>query len=302
MIFKDLHHLPSSPGTEYKAPCPHRRHRSNMMLNPLNLTHLNRIDDPAADAITLNLEDAIAPARKREALENIALFLSHCPASSSRIIVRVNPLDEGGAEEIDFLNRYGFDAVRLSKVRSRYEIERALTLLSEDKELHLSLETAEAFRDLAQWRGIDRLTTANLGILDLLADLDLPQSLLVPGNPTVDAILTRFLLDAKTAKLIPVGFMYQDYVNVKAYEQWSVHLRLLGFSAAACMGPKQVEIAHDVFGIDPQESVRALHIKKVFEENQAKNIHGFMDNIYGYIDEPIYRDARNILNHIKENT
>jgi citrate lyase subunit beta/citryl-CoA lyase len=302
MIFDDLQHLPAHPSTLHKAPCPHARHRSNMMLNPLNLKHLNRIDSLSADAITLNLEDAIAPARKREALENIALFLSHCPASSSRVIVRVNPLDRGGAEEILFLNDYGLDAVRLPKVRTRDEIERALALLPKDRELHLSIETAEAFRDLAQWRGIDtRLSTANLGILDLLADLDLPQSLLQMGNPTMDAILTRFLLDARTAGMAATGFTYQDYANVNEYEHWMRHLRSLGFSSGACMGPAQVSIANRVFDIDPHEIERALHIKNIFEKNQARDINGFMDDIYGYIDEPIYRDALNILKNIKEN-
>ena len=302
MIFADVSALPEKPGTVTKAPCPHRRHRSNMMLNPLNLKHLNRIDDAKADAITLNLEDAIAPARKHEALENIALFLSHCPVSRSRIIVRVNPLDRGGAEEITYLNRLGFDAVRVSKIRTREEIERALDLLAEDKELHLSIETAEAFRDLASWRGIKRLTTVNLGILDLLADLGLPHALLRVGHPTIEHLLTRFLTDARVAGLLPVGFMYQDYADGDGYAAWMKYLKDLGYDAAACMGPKQVDIANAIFDIHDDESRRrAEHIVRIFEENTLKNINGFMDDRYGFIDEPIYRDAQNILAHIKEN-
>ena len=302
MIFPDLAALPAQPGTVRKAPCPHTRHRSNMMLNPLNLKHLNRIDDHPADAITLNLEDAIAPARKQEALENIALFLSHCPTSTSRIIVRVNPLDAGGAEEIAFLNEYSLDAIRLSKVRTRDEIERTLALLAPDRELHLSIETAEAFRDLASWRGIDRLTTANLGILDLLADLHLSHALLELGNPTIDHILTTFLLRARIAGVIPVGFMFQDYADTERYAEWLNHLKYLGYDAAACMGPAQVAIAHRVFDrYDDEAIARARHIARVFEEHALNNINGFMDDRYGFIDEPIYRDAQNILNNIKEN-
>jgi len=303
MIFSGLTTLPDLPGTAIKTPCPHRRHRSNMMLNPLNLTHLNRIDEHPADAITLNLEDAIAPACKQEALANIALFLSHCPASESRIIVRVNPLDAGGAEEIAFLNDYGVDAVRLSKVRTRDEIKRALALLAPDRELHLSIETAEAFRDLASWRGVERLTTVNLGILDLLADLHLPHAHLRIGHPTIEHILTRFLVDARIAGVLPVGFMYQDYADIDGYRAWLKHLKDLGYDAAACMGPKQVKVAHAVFDIDDDESRRrAEHIVREFEKNSLKNINGFMDDKYGFIDEPIYRDAQNILSHIKENT
>jgi len=298
MIFASLDTRPATVGTAYKAPCPHRRHRSNMMLNPLNLTHLNRIDESPADAITLNLEDAIAPARKREALENIALFLSHCPQSRSRIIVRVNPLDAGGAEEIRFLNAYGFDAVRLAKVRSRDEILRALALLSPDKALHISVETVDAFRDLAHWGGIARLTTANLGILDLLADLNLPQHLLVPGNPTIEHLLATFLIRARTAGLLPTGFMFQDYADTATYTRWLQELRRMGYDAAACMGPAQVAIANRLMAPDENERIRAEYIRDRFEANQAQNVHGFMDEQYGFIDEPIYRDALNILKNI----
>jgi len=110
MIFDTLDRLPEHFGNKQKAPAQQRYFRSNMMLNPLTLKHLNRMDESEADMITLNLEDAIAPSRKKEALHNIALFLSHMEKSNSFIIVRTNPLNEGGAEEIDFLNNFGFDA------------------------------------------------------------------------------------------------------------------------------------------------------------------------------------------------
>ena len=61
-----------------KEPCTHRRKRSNMMLNPLQLKHLNRIDESKADMITLNLEDAIAPSRKkRGSIQHSTISLSH---------------------------------------------------------------------------------------------------------------------------------------------------------------------------------------------------------------------------------
>ncbi len=298
MIFENLDTLPASYGACRKQPCKHRRHRSNMMLNPLNLKHLNRLDTLDADVVTLNLEDAIAPSRKKEALHNIALFLSHLEKSRSRIVVRVNPIDEGGAEEIAFLNDFGFDAIRVAKVRHRDEIEKALSLLSEEKELHISLETAEAFRDLAYWGDIDsRFTVANLGILDLLTSLNLPQSLLHPDNPTIRYILSKFLVDARTAGLFAFGFMFQDYRDTETYTKWCRFLKRMGFEGTACMGPKQVQIANEVFATDRKAVERAAHIKKRFEEESARGNHGFMDEKYGFIDEPIYKDALLTLQH-----
>ena len=297
MIFDTLENLPTQFGTCTKAPAQNRYYRSNMMLNPLNLTHLNRIDESQADMITLNLEDAIAPSRKKEALHNIALFLSHMTHSDACIIVRVNPLEEGGAEEITFLNDFGFDAVRVPKIKNQTQIAQALTLLDPTKELHISLETKEAFETLSTL-GIDpRLTTANLGILDLLNSLGLPQSLVTLENPTIDYILSKFLVDAKTACIHPISFMFQAYNDTETFEKWCLKEKMMGFETKACMGPKQVEIANKIFGLRDTDKTRALHIKKRFEEESAKGNHGFMDETYGiFIDEPIYKDSLLILN------
>ena len=307
MIFNNLNFLENLPlekysdlfGTSKKTKNRVKRFRSNMMLNPLNLKHLNRMDESNADMITLNLEDAIAPSRKKEALYNIALFLSHMKASNSFIIVRTNPLNEGGAEEIAFLNDFSFDAVRIAKVKNQTEIAQALTLLSSEKELHISLETKEAFENLSTLRIDERLTTANLGILDLLTSLGLPQSIVTLENPTIDYILSKFLVDAKTAGIHPISFMFQKYKVVETFKAWCKREKTMGFESKACMGPKQVQIANAIFGLNDYEIKRAQHIKKIFETNSAKDINGFMDDTYGFIDEPIYRDSLLILNNIQ---
>ena len=81
------------------------------MLNPLNLKHLNSIDDHQADMITLNLEDAIAPTRKKEALHNI---IKHAKATEAELnfVVKNNVLsvvihDNGIGMPQGELNRFG---------------------------------------------------------------------------------------------------------------------------------------------------------------------------------------------------
>lgn len=295
MIFNSLERLPKEFGTEKKAPALRKRYCSNMMLNPLKLKHLNRIDNMSADMITLNLEDAIAPSRKKEALHNIALFLSYLKESKSFIIVRTNPLDEGGKEEIEFLNSFSFDAVRVAKVKSREEILEIDKILSPDKEIHISLETKEAFHTLSTFSDIPRFTTANIGILDLLTSLGLPQSLVTHDNPTIHYILSKFLIDAKIAGVNPISFMFQDYQDTKGFRAWCELEKKMGFTTKACMGPLQVEIANEVFSVEKNEIVRAKHIKEAFETSSAKGENGFMDEDYGFIDEPIYRDALLVL-------
>jgi len=290
-IEERINHL----GHERKAPAPKKLYRSNMMLNPLKLKHLNRIDELEADMITLNLEDAIAPSRKKEALYNIAFFLSHLKKSKSFIIVRTNPLDEGGEEEIDFLNDFAFDAVRVAKIKSKEDILKVDKLLNREKEIHISLETKEAFHNLATFSNIPRFTTANLGILDLLTSLELPQSLVQHDNPTIHYILSKFLVDAKIAGVNPISFMFQEYNDTEGFKEWCKLEKEMGFTTKACMGPLQVEIANEVFKPNSEVIIRAKHIKKVFKASALKGENGFMDEAYGFIDEPIYRDALLIL-------
>ncbi len=283
-------------GSKRKERCTKPLPRSNMMINPLNLKHINRIDDLPADMVTLNLEDGISEERKKEALYNVALFVSNLETSNSCIVVRVNPLDEGGEEEIKFLEDFSFDAVRVSKVKSPKDIEKALSLTS--KEIHISMETKEAFRDIGSLKIDDRFTTANLGILDLLNSLGLSQYLVSLDNPTVEYILSRFLIECKSFDIYPISFMYQDYKNIEEFEKWCLKEKKMGFSGKQCLGPLQVEIANKIFGIDEKEIEKARYIVKVFEENSKKGINGFMDERYGFIDEPIYKDALLVLKFI----
>ena len=168
--------------------------------------------------------------------------------------------------------------------------------MSPDKEIHISLETKEAFYNLATFGNIDdRFTTANIGILDLLTSLGLPQSLLQHNNPTIHYILSKFLVDAKIANLTPISFMFQEYNDTKNFKKWCEIEKQMGFSAKACMGPLQVKIANEVFGVDNKAIERAKYIKKVFEASLAIGESGFMDEKYGFIDEPIYRDALLVL-------
>ena len=282
-------------GNKQKEPCKKKIFRSNMMLNPLRLKHLNRIDNLPADMITLNLEDAIAPSRKEEALHNIALFLSHLDYSNSFIIVRTNPLDKGGKEEITFLNDFSFDAVRVAKIETKDEILEVDRLLNREKEIHISLETKEAFHNLASFGVVERFTTANLGILDLLTSLGLPQSLVTHNNPTIHYILSKFLVDAKIANLNPISFMFQEYKDEEGFRKWCELEKKMGFTTKACMGPIQVKIANEMFGVSDEELKRAKEIKEAFETSSARSENGFMHEHYGFIDEPIYRDALLVL-------
>lgn len=257
--------------------------------------HLDKLDVLKTDFATVNLEDAVA--NKDFARNLVVQNLKN--RDNKKVIVRVNSFDSCAKEDIKAINTIKPYAIRIPKVKSIDTIQLALNLIHKDIEVHLTIETKEAFEKLTTFKIDPRVTTVFLGILDLLESLGLPQNLLQLDNPTIEYILSKFLVDSKIAGLHPVSFIYQEYKDLETFEKWCIKEKNMGFTSKGCTSPGQVEIVNKVFSTSTYEIERAKYIKKIFEEQQALGINGFSDEKYGFIDEPIYKDALLVLT--KEN-
>ncbi len=292
MIFQELHQLPNPKETKREPPASNL-YRSNLMVRGDNPKHLNKLDELKADVATINLEDGIA--NKDYALQLTKVFLSHLKRSYAKIAVRVNDIDSGGLEEIRALKPYKPDAFRIPKLKNLRQLEEALFVSDTSVDIYLTIETKEAFENIAVFASHPRVKVLYLGILDLYADLGLPQSMLAFDNPTTRYILSRFVLKCRTSGAIPVSFTYQEYTNSIDYEEWCRISKASGMAGQGCIAPNQVEIANSVFGHSEDEIEKARYIKEVFEGAHLLGESGFSDERYGFIDEPIYRDALLIL-------
>jgi citrate lyase subunit beta/citryl-CoA lyase len=212
-----------------------------------------------------------------------------------QLVVRVNPLGEGGEEDIAYINRALPDAIRIPKVKTPQEVAKVCGLVDPAVRIHLSIETGAALKNLPDLRVDERVDTAYLGILDLCADLGLPQSVMTPDSPTAHYLLSSFLVDAHIAGLHPVSFVYQEYKDLDTFERWCLLERSMGFSAKGCISPGQVEMANRIFAPDQAEIERARAIVHCFEAEAARGNTGFVHGEYGFVDEPIYRGALAVL-------
>jgi len=260
--------------------------------------YLDKLDFLDTDFSTVNLEDAVYD--KKFARELVVKNLLN--RKNSDIIVRVNSFDNCGKKDIEAINKIKPYAIRIPKVKSLDDIKLALKLIDEDIELHLTIETKEALNLLSTFKIDKRVTTVFLGILDLLESMELPQSLLQLDNPTIDYILSKFLIDSKIAGLKAVSFIYQDYQDLETFKQWCLKEKKMGFTAKGCTSPSQVKIVNQIFSVNENEIQKAKYIKMIFENQKAKGNTGFSDEKYGFIDEPIYKDAILILKNTQEIT
>ena len=269
--------------------------KSPLMLSCNKINHLSKIASLEADCIMLNLEDGVSPDEKPFALVLCAIFLMKHKRCDKKLVVRVNALDEGGYEEITYLNQFMPDAIRVPKIKNAKEVSSVLALLNEEIELHLSIETAESWHKLSTLAVNKRVTTFYLGILDLFADMKLSQGLINIDNPTITYMLSHFLVTCRAMGVKPVSFVFQGFKDEATFIKWLKLEKSMGYDAKGCISPNQVKLVNAMFVDKEAEIQRAKVIIKLFEMHRDEGITGFTDEEYGFIDEPIYKGALALL-------
>jgi citrate lyase subunit beta/citryl-CoA lyase len=269
--------------------------KSVLMLSCNNIKHLSKIESLDADCIMLNLEDGVSKEDKPFALVLCAIFLSRLRKSNKKLVVRVNALDEGGYDEITYLNQFMPDAIRVPKIKNKEEVKNILALLKKDIDLHLSIETASAWHNLSSLTVNHRVSAFYLGILDLFADMKLPQSLINLNNPTMHYMLSHFLITSKAMRVKPVSFVFQEHKDLETFSEWIKLEKKMGYDSKGCISPNQVNLVNKIFVNKEEEIKRAEVIIKLFEMHRDEGITGFNDEEYGFIDEPIYKGALALL-------
>ncbi|MFA5232774.1 MAG: aldolase/citrate lyase family protein [Sulfurimonas sp.] len=293
---RDLAALDALASPTYRMVNKRKNFRSVLMLSCNNFEHLMKIDLVEADCIILNLEDGVSKKDKPFGLVLCAIFLAHHKRCDKKLIVRVNSLVEGGYEEITYLNQFMPDAIRVPKIRDAKEVESVYELLNEKTELHLSIETSGAWANLSQLKIDKRVTTFYLGILDLFADMNLPQSLITRDNPVMLHILSQFLVTCRVIGVRPVSFVFQEFKNLEEFEKWIALEKSMGYDAKGCISPEQAKLVNKMFANNEREINRAITIIRLFELKREEGITGFEDDEFGFIDEPIYKGALALLN------
>ncbi|QOY53094.1 HpcH/HpaI aldolase/citrate lyase family protein [Candidatus Sulfurimonas baltica] len=292
---RDLQALDALAKPKYRNINKDNNFRSVLMLSCNNIKHLSKIEDLDADCIMLNLEDGVSKEEKPFALVLCAIFISHLATCNKKLVVRVNSLDETGYEEITYLNQFMPDAIRVPKIRTPQEVKQVRALLNDDIELHLSIETASAWHNLSSLRVHEDVTTFYLGILDLFADIKLSHKLINRDNPTMLYMLSHFFISCKTMGIKPVSFVYQEFKNLIEFDKWLELEKSIGYDAKGCISPDQVLHVNKIFVNEVKDIQRAQVIIKLFEMHKEQGITGFVDEEYGFIDEPIYKGALALL-------
>jgi citrate lyase subunit beta/citryl-CoA lyase len=196
-----------------------------------------------ADAVVLDLEDAVAPAAKGEARDAIAQWARQAPdADRERIVVRINDAGSSAfADDLRLLREARISNVMLPKAESAPHVQAVRAAVPEAGVLAL-IESAAGVANVQQVAGAEGTARLVFGTLDYALDLDLdiadgPDGLAHAAS--VLAIASRIAgLSAPVAGVTP---QLDDEQRLLADLAWS---RRHGFGAKLCIHPRQVAPIH----------------------------------------------------------
>jgi citrate lyase subunit beta/citryl-CoA lyase len=282
--------------------------RSSLIL-PINVPKfVERAHLRDADAIVLDLEDAVPPAEKVSARTLIPESLRMVARGGAEAAVRVNNEPELLAGDIDAAVQPGLDTISFPKAESAEQIravvaqieklEKARGIAPGHVRLSLAVETPRgllAAREIAT--SSPRIATMSVGVEDYCLELGVEPS---PDGTELLYAVSTIVTICKATGITPTGLVgsIAGFRDIATFEGAAERARKLGCLGAGCIHPDQVVVLNRVFSPDPAKVAYAEQVVAAFEEGVRRgtasvNVDGKM------VDVPVYKRALVILNRAR---
>ena len=228
-----------------------------------------------ADAVVVDLEDAVAPAAKAPAREALASHLD----PGRPLVLRLNAAGtEWHEADLALAAHPGVGAVMLPKAGSAADLARlpvpAIPMI----------ETARGMASLAEIASAPRVLRLAFGTLDFMADLNIPAD-----GPALDVFRAQMALASRVAGLAPpidgVTPAFDDLGPVEADTRRALQF---GFTARLLIHPRQVGPVHRALRPTDEELAWAREVLALATEGVAPH-KGAM------VDRPVIEKARGLL-------
>jgi citrate lyase subunit beta/citryl-CoA lyase len=238
-----------------------------------------------ADAVILDLEDAVAPADKVAARGH----LIESELDPARVIVRVNPAEtDEFAADLATLSQTDYRRIMVAKAESPKRLRRIDTRF----EVVALCETAKGVAQADRIAALDNVVALMWGAEDLVASLGGTSSRKPNGRYRDIAryARARVLLAAGARGKAAIDAVHLDIADVKRLAIEATDAAASGFRATACIHPSQVGVIRDAYRPDAKTVAWARAVLSAAERERG---------VFSYegrmVDEPVLRHARGVL-------
>jgi len=270
-----------------------------------------------ADAVFLDLEDAVAPDDKAGARGDVVRAMQELDWRGRPRFFRANALDTPYfyRDLIEVVEAAGdlLDAVMIPKVNRPEDLHAVSVLLAQLElatdldvgkvQLHAQIESAEGLTNAdAIARSTDRLGALHFGPGDFAATLRMPLTSIgvmdewdeaYPGHRFHYA-MQRIVVAARTAGVRVLDGPVADYGDEDGLRKSCLLARSLGFDGKWCIHPAQIPVVNEAFSPTEKEVEWAQKVVAAYEEANAAGS-GSVSVDGQMVDAASIRMARNTL-------
>lgn len=268
--------------------------RSFLFVPASRVDRFEKALDSEADAVVIDLEDAVPTDAKASARDDLCDWLESHQEDEAEILkktwVRINPLHSPwGHDDIDALSDFHLAGWVLPKAESPYDVEQVVNLKPKRTQLALLIESAAGMahaRLLAATEGVNRLM---FGTLDFQRDLNMHCDAL---ETQLDSFRAELTLASRLAGLeAPVDGATPSTTDIELVQAAVTRARAFGFGAKLCIHPRQVAAVNQAFLPTDKEYDWAQRVMQANKKHRggAFAVDGKM------VDAPVIRLAEQII-------
>ena len=247
-----------------------------------------------ADAVCIDLEDAVAPGRREEARGEVVRFLAGGgDPAAPHLLVRVNDLgSDAGWRDVDAIaGAARLDGVMVPMVRATTEVERAARRLGGEVAVLPLIETARGLEDAVGIGAVPGVAGLVFGGFDLALELG--------ATPAWEPLLyarSRVVHAAAVNRVPAYDVPSRDFRDLVGLREEAARARAVGFAGKTAIHPAQIPVIHDVFAPSRGEVERARAIVEADRGagGGAVGVGGRM------VDRPVVEAARRVLERAGE--
>jgi len=234
-----------------------RPRRSVLFMPGSNARAMDKARTLPADALILDLEDAVAPDAKPAARAQVVAALRAGGYAPREVVVRVNAAGTPwAADDLAAVARAGADAVLLPKVETPATVRETLDALGRhgapsDLSVWCMLETPRGILAAAAIAGADpRVGALVAGTSDLTKDLHARHT---PDRQPLLTSLGLLVLAARAAGVTALDGVHLDLEDDAGLRVACRQAADLGFDGKTLIHPRQVAIANEAFAPSAEE-------------------------------------------------
>ncbi|MDH6293322.1 HpcH/HpaI aldolase/citrate lyase family protein [Rhodococcus opacus] len=269
---------------------------------------LAKVTDSPADALILDLEDAVSESRKSRARGLVADYVAehNLEAGGPQLWVRINPIDtEHALNDLTALVAARPAGIMIPKINGPADVVRVHRYLEaleassgiavgSTQLLPVATETAIAPFRLGEFADVQipRLYGLTWGAEDLSAALGASTNRGITGEwaTTYQLVRSLTLMAARAADVEAVETVHVDIHNHEALAETSRRARSEGFTGRMAIHPAQVETINTAFTPSEQEAEFAQRVVEAFADQVGTvALDGKM------LDAPHLKQARRVL-------